>query len=186
VVDFATADLLAEVIFRKAVGDLLGTTTDLAYGDDHLVSGSEGMCELNGLCLSAGLPLQLSGNWQNSQYKGDTAIDGKTVQREPSFQYAFSPSYGIPVGGYPVGVYSGYSRIGSCWADQANQQLLPTYETRDLGVLAELGNNPERRVNTANGYEQARFTEANSGFAAGIVTVSITLVHCSDEQKEPQ
>lgn len=64
-------------------------------------------------------------------------------------------------------VYGTYSRIGSRWADQANQQFLPAYETLDLGVLAELSDKLELRVSATNVTNEVGLTEGNSRLTGG-------------------
>lgn len=60
------------------------TTSGVLYS----VSGSEGECVEFELAVRqlAGLQLQLTGNWQDSEYKDNPAIECNTVQRQPKFQ----------------------------------------------------------------------------------------------------
>lgn len=170
-VGFKTANPLYSAYVNAFFTDFTGisfqqiTTTGVLYS----VSGSEGKGVEFELALRplAGLQLQLTGNWQDSEYKDNPAIEGNVVQRQPKFQYRFSPSYRLPVGEHAVRVYGTYSRIGSRWADQANQQFLPRYETLDLGVLAELGNNLELRVSATNVTDELGLTEGNSRLTGG-------------------
>ena len=170
-VGYKTANPLYSAYVNAFFTDFTGisfqqiTTTGVLYS----VSGSKGKGVEFELALRplAGLQLQLSGNWQDSEYKDNPAIDGNTVQRQPKFQYRFSPSYRIPVGDHALRLYGTYSRIGSRWADQANQQYLPAYETLDLGVLAELGNNLELRISATNVTDELGLTEGNSRLTSG-------------------
>lgn len=170
-VGFKTANPLYSAYVNAFFTDFTGisfqqiTTTGVLYS----VSGSEGKGLEFELALRplAGLQLQLTGNWQDSEYKDNPAIEGNTVQRQPKFQYRFSPSYRIPVGDHALRVYGTYSRIGSRWADQANQQFLPAYETLDLGVLAELSDKLELRVSATNVTNELGLTEGNSRLTGG-------------------
>jgi iron complex outermembrane receptor protein len=136
------------------------TTTDVLYS----VSGSKGKGVEFELAVRplAGLQLQLSGDWQDSEYKDNPEINGNAVQRQPKLQYRFSPSYRIPVGDMAVKLYGTYSHIGSRWADQQNTQYLPAYNTLDLGVLAELSDKLEFRVSGTNVNNALGLTEGNS------------------------
>jgi outer membrane receptor protein involved in Fe transport len=136
------------------------TTDQVLYS----VSGSKGKGAEFELAVRpiAGLQLQLSGDWQDSTYKDNPTINGNAVQRQPKFQYRFSPSYRIPVGDYALRLYGTYSHIGSRWADQGNTQFLPAYNTLDLGVLAELSDKLEFRVSGTNLNNALGLTEGNS------------------------
>jgi outer membrane receptor protein involved in Fe transport len=136
------------------------TTTDILYS----VSGSEGKGVEFELALRPikGLQLQLTGDWQDSTYKDNPAIAGRQVQRQPKFQYRFSPSYRLPVGEHALKFYGTYSHIGARWADQANTQYLPKYDTLDLGVLLEWSDRWEVRVTGTNVTNELGLTEGNS------------------------
>lgn len=136
------------------------TTTDVLYS----VSGSKGKGVEFELAVRplAGLQLQLTGDWQDSTYKDNPDIAGKQVQRQPKFQYRFSPSYRIPVGDSALRLYGTYAHIGSRWADQANTQYLPAYNTLDVGILAEISDKLEFRLSGSNLTNELGLTEGNS------------------------
>jgi outer membrane receptor for ferrienterochelin and colicin len=169
-VGFKTATPLYSAYVNAFFTDFTGisfqqiTTTDVLYS----VSGSKGKGVEFELAVRplAGLQLQLSGDWQDSEYKDNPAINGNAVQRQPKLQYRFSPSYRIPVGAYlpfdAVKLYGTWSHIGSRWADQQNTQYLPAYNTLDLGVLAELSDKLEFRVSGTNVNNALGLTEGNS------------------------
>jgi iron complex outermembrane receptor protein len=165
-VGFKTATPLYSAYVNAFFTDFTGisfqqiTTTDVLYS----VSGSKGKGVEFELAVRplAGLQLQLSGDWQDSEYKDNPEINGNAVQRQPKLQYRFSPSYRIPVGDMAVKLYGTYSHIGSRWADQQNTQYLPAYNTLDLGVLAELSDKLEFRVSGTNVNNALGLTEGNS------------------------
>jgi outer membrane receptor protein involved in Fe transport len=165
-VGFKTATPLYSAYVNAFFTDFKGisfqqiTTTDVLYS----VSGSKGKGVEFELALRplAGLQLQLTGDWQDSEYKDNPAINGNAVQRQPKFQYRFSPSYRIPVGDMALKLYGTYSHIGSRWADQQNTQYLPAYNTLDLGVLAELSDKLELRISGTNLNNALGLTEGNS------------------------
>jgi outer membrane receptor protein involved in Fe transport len=108
------------------------------------------------------LQLTLSGDYQKSKYRDNPAITGNEVQRQPNLQFRFSPSYRIPLGDNALKLYGTYTYIGDRWADQANQQYLPSYKTLDLGALASIGANWEVRVAATNLTNELGLTEGNS------------------------
>jgi len=136
------------------------TTNGVLYS----VSGSHGKGVEFELAVRpiTGLQLQLTGDWQDSTYKDNPSISGNQVQRQPKFQYRFSPSYRLPVGDYALRFYGTYAHVGARWADQQNTQYLPSYNTLDLGILAELSDKLEFRVTGTNVNNALGLTEGNS------------------------
>jgi len=165
-VGFKTATPLYSAYVNAFFTDFSGisfqqiTTTDILYS----ISGSKGKGVEFELAVRPlkGLQLQLTGDWQDSTYKDNPDIAGKLVQRQPKFQYRFSPSYRIPMGDHALRLYGTYSHIGSRWADQANTQYLPAYNTIDVGILAELSDKLEFRVSGSNLSNELGLTEGNS------------------------
>jgi outer membrane receptor protein involved in Fe transport len=165
-VGFKTATPLYSAYVNAFFTDFTGisfqqiTTTDVLYS----VSGSKGKGVEFELAVRplAGLQLQLTGDWQDSTYKDNPAINGNQVQRQPKFQYRFSPSYRIPAGDYALRLYGTYSHVGARWADQANTQYLPAYNTLDVGILAEISDKLEFRLSGSNLNNELGLTEGNS------------------------
>jgi outer membrane receptor protein involved in Fe transport len=165
-VGFKTANPLYSAYVNAFFTDFTGisfqqiTTNGVLYS----VSGSKGKGVEFELAVRplAGLQLQLTGDWQDSEYKDNPSINGNAVQRQPKFQYRFSPSYRIPMGDMALKLYGTYSHIGSRWADQQNTQYLPAYNTLDVGVLAELSDKLEFRVSGTNMTNELGLTEGNS------------------------
>ncbi|MES2164582.1 MAG: TonB-dependent receptor [Pseudomonadota bacterium] len=136
----------------------------------HSISGSKG----NGLEFElavrpiANLQLALTGDYQKSEYRDNPDTAGKTVQRQPKLQFRFTPTYRIPMGdGNSAKIYGTYTSIGERWADQANQQYLPSYRTIDAGVLFSLGEKVEVRLAGTNLNNELGLTEGNSRLTAG-------------------
>lgn len=136
----------------------------------HSISGSKG----NGLEFELAvrplenLQLALTGDYQKSEYRDNPDTAGKTVQRQPKLQFRFTPTYKIPFGdGYSAKIYGTYTSIGERWADQANQQYLPSYRTIDAGVLFSLGDKIEVRLAGTNLNNELGLTEGNSRLTAG-------------------
>ncbi|WP_409567907.1 TonB-dependent receptor domain-containing protein [Rugamonas sp. DEMB1] len=134
------------------------------------VSGSKGNGVEFELALRplANLQLSLTGDYQKSEYRDNPATAGNTVQRQPKLQFRFTPTYRIPFGdNNSVKLYGTYTSIGERYADQANQQYLPSYRTIDLGVLASLGEKIELRLNASNVNNALGLTEGNSRLTTG-------------------
>jgi iron complex outermembrane receptor protein len=114
------------------------------------------------------LSLSLSGNWQDSKYKDNPLTEGKLVQRQPKLQYRFTPTYRIPFGeGNSLKLYGTYTHVGDRWADQANLQYLPSYNTVDLGALFSIGEKIEIRLSGNNITNELGLTEGNSRLTTG-------------------
>ena len=113
------------------------------------------------------LTLQLSGDYQKSEYKDNPATAGKVVQRQPKLQYRFTPTYRIPMGDNELKLYGTYTHIGDRWADQANLQYLPSYKTVDLGALFIMNDKVEFRINATNVTNELGLTEGNSRLTTG-------------------
>jgi len=151
--------------------DGIAFTQILADGRElHSISGSKG----NGLEFELAvrpienLQLSLTGDYQKSEYRDNPQTAGKTVQRQPKLQFRFTPTYRIPFGdGNSAKLYATYTSIGERWADQANQQYLPSYRTIDAGVLFSLGDKIEVRLSGTNLNNELGLTEGNSRLTAG-------------------
>lgn len=151
--------------------DGIAFTQILADGRElHSISGSKG----NGLEFELAvrpienLQLALTGDYQKSEYRDNPQTAGKTVQRQPKLQFRFTPTYKIPFGdGNSAKIYATYTSIGERWADQANQQYLPSYRTIDAGVLFSLGDKIEVRLSGTNLNNELGLTEGNSRLTAG-------------------
>nr|WP_315259557.1 TonB-dependent receptor [uncultured Duganella sp.] len=153
--------------------DGIAFTQILSNGQElRSVSGSKG----NGVEFEVAvrpienLQLQLTGDYQKSEYKDNPATSGKVVQRQPKLQFRFTPTYRIPFGdGHSAKLYATYTSIGERWADQANQQYLPSYRTIDAGVLFSLGEKIEVRLAGTNLNNELGLTEGNSRLTTGNV-----------------
>jgi iron complex outermembrane receptor protein len=134
------------------------------------ISGSKG----NGLEFEVAvrpienLQLALTGDYQKSEYRDNPTTAGNTVQRQPKLQFRFTPTYKIPFGdGNSAKLYGTFTSIGERWADQANQQYLPSYRTIDAGVLFSLGDKVEVRLSGTNLNNELGLTEGNSRLTTG-------------------
>jgi outer membrane receptor protein involved in Fe transport len=165
-IGFKTATPLYSAYVNAFFTDFTGISFQQVLTNQVLysVSGSKGKGVEFELAVRpiTGLQLQLTGDWQDSTYKDNPTINGNAVQRQPKFQYRFSPSYRIPVGDHALRLYGTYAHIGSRWADQQNTQYLPAYNTLDAGILAELSDKLELRLSGTNLNNAIGLTEGNS------------------------
>ncbi|WP_242107781.1 TonB-dependent receptor [Luteimonas aquatica] len=108
-----------------------------------------------------GLELALTGVWLDAKYRNYEDFTGNRVMRQPRQQFRFTPSYywSLPFG--DLKVFATYSRIGDRYADLANAQLLPSYETVDLGASLHYGDHWEFTASGSNVTDELGLTEGN-------------------------
>jgi hypothetical protein len=118
------------------------------------------------------LSFSITGNWQDSTYTdipaGSSAgADGNVLQRQPRFQTRFTPAYDIPMNWGDLRFFATYSYIGLRYSDPGNAQVLPAYETLDAGIVAELAQNFEFRLQGTNLTNALGITEQDARAASG-------------------
>src|SRR3546814_9322619 len=59
-------------------------------------------------------------------------------------------------------LFGTWSHVGKRFSDNENQQLLPSYDTIDVGVVAYIGDNWEVRVQGSNVTDELALTEGNA------------------------
>jgi iron complex outermembrane receptor protein len=118
------------------------------------------------------LSLGITGNWQDSTYTdiiaaGGAGADGNVLQRQPRFQARFTPEYNIPMQWGGLRVFLTYSYIGLRYSDPGNAQVLPSYETLDAGIVADIGQHFEVRLQGTNLTNELGITEQDARAASG-------------------
>jgi outer membrane cobalamin receptor len=118
------------------------------------------------------LSLGVTGNWQDSVYTnivaaGSAGADGNILQRQPRFQARFTPAYDIPLGPSDVRFFLTYSYIGLRYSDPGNAQVLPSYQTLDGGIVTEIGQHFEVRLQGTNLTNTLGITEQDARAASG-------------------
>jgi outer membrane receptor protein involved in Fe transport len=118
------------------------------------------------------LSLGITGNWQDSTYTdiiaaGGAGADGNVLQRQPRFQARFTPEYNIPMEWGGLRVFLTYSDIGLRYSDPGNAQVLPSYETLDAGIVADIGKHFEVRLQGTNLTNELGITEQDARAASG-------------------
>jgi len=121
-----------------------------------------------------------SGDYEDGKYTGFQGVDsatgmsdnGNQLQRQPKFQSRLTPSYRVPMDWGSIKFYSTYSYIGQRYSDIQNQQILPSFNTLDGGILAEVGDKLEFRLSGTNLTNTFGLTEGDSrvlGTTSGVV-----------------
>jgi iron complex outermembrane receptor protein len=114
------------------------------------------------------LSFDLSGDWQRALYAHNPAFDGLALQRQPRLQFRFTPAYELPKMDWGVvRVFMTYTHVGLRYSDPTNQQVLPSYYTLDAGIVSELGDHFEVRLQGSNLSNQLGLTEGNARVALG-------------------
>jgi outer membrane receptor protein involved in Fe transport len=120
------------------------------------------------------LSLDLSGDWQRALYsdyssatKGGVSYTGNYIQRQPRLQFRLTPAYDVPMDFGSLRFFMTYTHAGLRYEDIANQQILPAYFTLDAGVVAEVGEHFEMRVQGSNLTNELGLTEGNARIAVG-------------------
>jgi hypothetical protein len=120
------------------------------------------------------LSFDLSGDWQHDVYSGYSSATagganytGLTLQRQPRLQFRFTPAYDMPMEWGGLRFFATYTQVGLRFSDIANQQILPSYYTLDAGIVSELGDHFEARLQGSNLTNQLGLTEGNARIAVG-------------------
>lgn len=98
-------------------------------------------------------------------------FDGAPLQRQPKFRYMFTPSYTLPTSWGSLTAFLTYAYNGQRYEDQSGLQPLGTYHTLDAGIVANVGENWQFRLQGTNLTNAIGLTEGNSrifGVNAGI------------------
>ncbi|HEY0198563.1 MAG TPA: TonB-dependent receptor [Rhodanobacter sp.] len=155
----------------NAVGAPIGPPS--VYGSD-----SKGVNFIGSVTPVKNLTLQVVANYLDGHYthnnsclpytnvvtgvSGCQFIDGVQLQRQPKVHYAFTPSYMMPFPWGSVTAFVTYTHVGSHTQDQSGLQELGTYYTLDFGLIAEIQQNWELRLQGTNVTNQLGLTESNS------------------------
>ena len=116
--------------------------------------------------------LGLTGNWQDSVYThiilaGSEGADGNVLQRQPRFQARLTPAYDLPVPWGNMRFQLTYSYIGLRYSDPGNAQVLPSYQTLDAGIISQIGDHFEVRLQGSNLTNELGVTEQDARALSG-------------------
>jgi outer membrane receptor protein involved in Fe transport len=108
-----------------------------------------------------GFELAVTGVWLDGEYQNYREFTGNQVLRQPKQQYRITPSYywSLPFG--DLKLFATYSHIGERFADLANSQVLPEYDTIDAGANLHVGENWEFTLSGSNVTDELGLTEGN-------------------------
>ena len=118
------------------------------------------------------LSFSITGNWQDSTYTdiiaaGGAGADGNVLQRQPRFQTRLTPAYDLPMNWGDLRLFMTYSYIGLRYSDPGNAQVLPSYNTLDAGIVADIGKHFEVRLQGSNLTNELGITEQDARAASG-------------------
>jgi iron complex outermembrane receptor protein len=108
-----------------------------------------------------GLTLELTGNYQKSEFTDFGAQTGNLVPRQPKLAFRFTPSYRLPTDMGTFRLFGTYSQVGERFAANNNVLRLPAYKTLDAGLVAQLNNGIEVRLTGTNLTNEIGLTEGN-------------------------
>lgn len=118
------------------------------------------------------LSLNLTGNWQHSVYAhySSAAVgtspgfdyNGNILQRQPRLQFRFTPDYDMPTSWGDMNMFMTYTHVGFRYSDIGNSQPLPAYYTLGAGVVANVGQHLQLRLQGSNLTNQIGLTEGNA------------------------
>lgn len=109
-----------------------------------------------------GLEIAATGVWMNAEFKNFGDNTGNRVHRQPRFQARLTPSYYWMLPNGDLKVYATYSHVGDRYSDIANGQLLPSYETLDIGATANFGEHWQFTLRGSNVTDEIALTEGNA------------------------
>ncbi|HEX5961520.1 MAG TPA: TonB-dependent receptor plug domain-containing protein [Rhodanobacteraceae bacterium] len=90
------------------------------------------------------------------------SFNGAPLQRQPKNRYMFTPSYTLPTSWGDITAWVTYTYIGQHYQDQSALQPLGTYHTLDGGIVANVGENWQFRLQGTNLTNELGLTEGNS------------------------
>ncbi|GAB3026071.1 TonB-dependent receptor [Oleiagrimonas citrea] len=118
------------------------------------------------------LSFDLTGNWQDSVYAHyySAAVgtspgfdyNGNVLQRQPRLQFRFTPDYDMPTSWGDLNMFVTYTHVGFRYSDIGNSQPLPSYYTLGAGVVANVGQHLQFRLQGSNLTNQIGLTEGNA------------------------
>jgi iron complex outermembrane receptor protein len=139
-----------------------GQSITAVYGADSWVADVEARWE-----PIRHLSFDLTGDWQDAKYAHNPAFDGLILQRQPRLQFRLTPAYELPMDFGSLRFFMTYTHVGLRYSDITNQQVLPSYYTLDAGIVSEIGDHFEVRLQGSNLTDQLGLTEGNARIAIG-------------------
>lgn len=113
------------------------------------------------------LTLALRGNYQKGEFEDFGTNSGNEVHRQPKIQFSFSPAYDVPLDWGKLRLFASYNYVGKRWADVENAQRLPSYNTIDAGISADIGEDVTIMLSGTNLTDELGLTEGNARIIGG-------------------
>ncbi|HEU4592347.1 MAG TPA: TonB-dependent receptor [Steroidobacteraceae bacterium] len=93
---------------------------------------------------------------------GCAPIEGKQLQRQPKLRYMLTPSYRFTAPWGDIEPFVTYTHVGDRTQDQSGLQQLGSYETWDLGIIANVNDRWQFSLRGTNVTDELGLTESNS------------------------
>ena len=136
--------------------------------------------------LFKGLTVRVVGDYVDGHYDNDSAclpyttilgntacasINGAPLQRQPKFQVRVTPSYFAATAWGDVTAWLTYEHAGQRYSDLAGTQPLGSYNMLSAGLVADIGERWQLRVQGTNLTNTLALTEGNARVTGGAVGV---------------
>ncbi|KRG71654.1 TonB-dependent receptor [Pseudoxanthomonas dokdonensis] len=115
---------------------------------------------------AGGFELAWNVTWLKANYDefGSLTADysGNEVVRQPEIRGRLTPSYYWPMAWGDLKIFTTYTYVGDRYSDPANGQVLPSYQTWDIGASAHVGDHWEFTLSGRNVSDEIGLTEGNA------------------------
>lgn len=100
--------------------------------------------------------------WLHAKYGDFANYDDNRVVRQPKFRARLTPSYYWTTSWGDLKVFATWTHVGERYSDPANGQILPKYDTFDIGASMHWGNHWELTLSGRNVTDEIALTEGNA------------------------
>ena len=124
-----------------------------------------------------GFVVRVVGDYMNGEYRNAAtcyvftnvlgqqqcvSYNGSPLQRQPKFQIRLTPSYTTPAPWGDVTTFITFEHVGQRYEDQTGLQPLGAYNELEAGIIGDLGDNWQLRVQGTNLTNTIALTEGNA------------------------
>lgn len=109
-----------------------------------------------------GFELAWNTTWLKANYNRFGDFSDNQVVRQPKFRARLTPSYYWFTSWGDVKLFATWTHVGDRYSDPANGQILPSYETIDIGASARMGEHWELSLSGRNVTDEIGLTEGNA------------------------
>jgi len=114
-----------------------------------------------------GFELAWNSTWLRARYGNFGEFSGNQVVRQPKLRARLTPSYQWQQPWGDLKLFAVYTHVGDRFEGAANAQLLPAYDTWDLGMSAHIGDHWELAFSARNISDEIALTEGNARVIGG-------------------